>query len=611
MDELKEAVWGCGSEKAPGPNGYTFAFVKKYWDMLKVDILGFVNSFLSLRKIPLALILRSLLSSLSLIWRSWIKACLESSRTSILVNGSPTFEFNVRRGLRQGDPLSPFLFIIIMEGLHMALSDSVRNGFIRGINTSSSGINISHLFFADDVIITTDWSTHDLENVIRIFKVFYLASSLKINIYNSSIYGVRVSYEEVQLMASNTGCNAGLFPFSYLGLPIGSNMSLTANWKFLVDKFHSKHSSWNANLLSYGGLLTLLKAVLGSLGIYFLSLFKAPTTVKVIRALLGSEDGFDQNGCKFNGIWSSIVRTSNYLYSSSIIPMDSIRYQVGCGSIIRFWKDTWLGSSPFCMRFSRLFRLERKKDCLIRDQISNGQWKWNFSRSILGARNSTHLNHMLADISQIEVREGPDKCIWSTAHDGMFSVVALRCLIDDHMLPSLVTKTTWDKTLPRKVNIFMWRLKLDRLPYRLNLSSRGIEIPEISYPFCNSVVESNVHIFFECSFAKEVWKTIRRWCGDSFPLFDSNTYWIEWLASWYGSQVKKKHLLVFIRLKQHRKAQYGNNDKKHGERKQVCSHNLVLGVERNRFHGVHDENVFGYEVELQELKGIEKLRFFS
>ncbi|GKC12740.1 RNA-directed DNA polymerase, eukaryota, partial [Tanacetum coccineum] len=242
---------------------------------------------------------------------------------------------------------------------------------------------------------------------------------------------------------------------------------------------------------------------------------------KVIRALHGSEGGF----------------VSKWLYQVGLQahPLDSGKI-LGLVSV----------SSPLCMRFSRLFCLEREKDCLIRDRISNSQWKWNWSRSILGSRNSTHLNHMLANISQIEVREGPNKCIWSTAHDGMFFVGALRRLINDHMLPSLVIKTTWDKTLPRKVNIFMWRLKLDRLPYRLNLSSRGIEIPEISCPSCNGNVESNVHIFFECSFTKDVLKTIRRWCDNTFPLFNSNTYWIEWLASWYGSQVKKKCLLVII-----------------------------------------------------------------
>ncbi|GKC10273.1 putative RNA-directed DNA polymerase, eukaryota, reverse transcriptase zinc-binding domain protein, partial [Tanacetum coccineum] len=95
----------------------------------------------------------------------WIKACLESSRNSVLINGSPTSEFNVRRGLRQGDPLSPFLFIIIMEGLHMGISDSVRSGLIRGINIGSSNIFLSHLFFANDVVITTEWSQHDMDNV--------------------------------------------------------------------------------------------------------------------------------------------------------------------------------------------------------------------------------------------------------------------------------------------------------------------------------------------------------------------------------------------------------------------------------------------------------------
>ncbi|GKC79092.1 multidrug resistance-associated protein 3, partial [Tanacetum coccineum] len=102
-----------------------------------------------------------------------------------------------------------------------------------------------------------------------------------------------------------------------------------------------------------------------------------------------------------------------------------------------------------------LFRLERDKDCLVTHLISNGQWAWNWSRSILGVRNSTYLNNMLAEISQIEVSEDMDKCTWSLAHDEMFFVGALRRLIDDHTFPSLDTKTAWDKSLPRKVNIFM------------------------------------------------------------------------------------------------------------------------------------------------------------
>ncbi|GJT37184.1 RNA-directed DNA polymerase, eukaryota, reverse transcriptase zinc-binding domain protein [Tanacetum coccineum] len=512
----------------------------------------------------------------------WIKACLESSRTSILINGSPTSEFNVRRGLRQGDHLSPFLLIIIMEGLHTPLSDSVRNGLIRGLNIGTSNINLSHLFFADDVIVTTEWSIHDMENIIRIFQIFHLASGLKINIHKSNIYGIGVSEEDVHLMASNTGCSA--------------------------------LSSWKSNLLSFGGRFTLIKAVLGSLGIYYLSLFKVPEAIlktleksrasffwgssqgskklawmkwtnilasydkggldigslksfnlavlqkwrwrfysspdslwaKVIRALHDSDGGFDHNGCKFTGIWSRIVNSSNYLHSSSILPLDSIRFQVGCGSLTRFWKDIWLGNSPLYTRFNRLFRLDQEKNCRIVDRIVDGQWSWNWSCNTLGVRNTAYLNNLLLEISELDINEAKDKCVWSLAHDGVFSVAALRRRIDDHILPSLDIKTTWDKTLPRKVNIFMWRLKLDRLPHRLNLSSRGIEIPEISCPSCSGNVESNQHIFFGCDFAKEVWKIIRRWCEEAFPLFDSNAHWIDWLDSWSAPREKKHCFLIIM-----------------------------------------------------------------
>ncbi|GKE19717.1 RNA-directed DNA polymerase, eukaryota, reverse transcriptase zinc-binding domain protein, partial [Tanacetum coccineum] len=102
--------------------------------------------------------------------------------------------------LRQGDPLSPFLFILVMEGLHNAVFTAVISGLIRGVKFSSP-------------------------------EVFYLASSLKINIQKSNVYGIGVLDVDVSSMASNSGCASRSFPFTYLGLPIGSNMSLTSSWQ--------------------------------------------------------------------------------------------------------------------------------------------------------------------------------------------------------------------------------------------------------------------------------------------------------------------------------------------------------------------------------------------
>ncbi|GJS96376.1 putative RNA-directed DNA polymerase, eukaryota, reverse transcriptase zinc-binding domain protein [Tanacetum coccineum] len=339
-----------------------------------------------------------------------------------------------------------------MEGLHLAFSQAVQNGLVRGINIGILDLNISHLFFADDVIITTNWSAHDLNNIIRILQVFFLASGLKINIHKSSIldlnisahdlnniirilqvfflasglkinihkssiYGVGVSSDEVQVMASNTGCKTGLIPFTYLGLPIGSNMSLIANWKLLIDKFHSKLSSWKANLLSFGGRLTLIKAVLGSLAssdkgglvIGSLKSFNLALLHKWIWRFYSSLDS----------LWVNVIKALH-----------------GNG-----------GGFDSTARFNRLFRLEQDKNCLIVDRISNGQWSWNCSSITLGIRNTTFLNNLLAEISLLDISVDAGKCTWSLANDGLFKVGDLRRPIDDHALPTLPTKTTWDKVL--------------------------------------------------------------------------------------------------------------------------------------------------------------------
>ncbi|GKC85119.1 putative RNA-directed DNA polymerase, eukaryota, reverse transcriptase zinc-binding domain protein [Tanacetum coccineum] len=138
-----------------------------------------------------------------------ILTCLRSFRASILINGSPTSEFSIKRGLRQGDPLSPFLFILVMEGLHCAISNAVNSSLIRRIKLSSSNITISPIFYVDDVIVTTEWNSSNLDNFIRILYVFYLALGVKIIIHKSNIYGFGVPNDEVADMARRTGCASG------------------------------------------------------------------------------------------------------------------------------------------------------------------------------------------------------------------------------------------------------------------------------------------------------------------------------------------------------------------------------------------------------------------
>ncbi|GJZ02370.1 putative RNA-directed DNA polymerase, eukaryota, reverse transcriptase zinc-binding domain protein [Tanacetum coccineum] len=218
-----------------------------------------------------------------------IQAGLVSAETSILLNGSPTSYFSLKRGLRQGDPLSHFLFIIVMEGLHVALMDGLVANMFRGVKVGSSDIPLSYLFYADDVIIIFDRNQNDIDNIIRILNVFYIASDLNININKSNLYGVGISSSDIDRMTPGTGCAAGSFPFSYHGLPIGSNMGRIVNWKELIDRFKARLLGWKTNLLSIGGRLTFIKSVLGSLVIYQLSISKAPEAViKALESLRAS-----------------------------------------------------------------------------------------------------------------------------------------------------------------------------------------------------------------------------------------------------------------------------------------------------------------------------------
>ncbi|GKE11962.1 hypothetical protein Tco_1415513 [Tanacetum coccineum] len=96
-----------------------------------------------------------------------------------------------------------------------------------------------------------------------------------------------------------------------------------------------------------------------------------------------------------------------------------------------------------------------------------------------GTRTSSYLSTMLAEISHVDIASDTDACVWSLSNDGIFSHGVTLLHIDDCLLPSQDPPTLWDKTLPLKVNMFMWRLRLDKLQHRLNISYHGIEIYDI------------------------------------------------------------------------------------------------------------------------------------
>ena len=102
-------------------------------------------------------------------WCGWIRECLQSSWGSVIVNGSPTEEFKIFKGLKQGDPLSPFLFILIMESLNVSFQKVVDAGLFKGIILNPS-LSLSHMFYADDAVFMGQWSNSNMDTII--FEMF-------------------------------------------------------------------------------------------------------------------------------------------------------------------------------------------------------------------------------------------------------------------------------------------------------------------------------------------------------------------------------------------------------------------------------------------------------
>ncbi|GJZ89587.1 RNA-directed DNA polymerase, eukaryota, partial [Tanacetum coccineum] len=122
-----------------------------------------------------------------------------------------------------------------------------------------------------------------------------------------------------------------------------------------------------------------------------------------------------------------------------------------------------------------------------------------------------------------------DRWFWSLESSGDFSVKSTRICIDDNILPKNDVPTRWVKIIPIKVNIHAWKVFLDKIPTRLNLSLRGMDIPSILCPLCNSAAESTSHIFFSCPLARQVWNKFLRWWEMDSISFDRYEDWLSWL----------------------------------------------------------------------------------
>ncbi|GJY98272.1 RNA-directed DNA polymerase, eukaryota [Tanacetum coccineum] len=648
-DEIKRVVWDCGINKSPSPDGFSFEFYRKYWDIVDQDMVAAVLLFFSSGSFPTGcnssfialipktqddkmvkdfrpisligsmykIIAKILANRLSLVilnlisdvqsafvsnrqildgpfilneliswckrkntkamifkvdfekafdsmrwdfldevlkifgfgdkWRSWIQGCLSSSMGSILVNGSPTSEFKFYKGLKQGDPLSPFLFILIMESLHISLC-------------------LSHLFYADDVVFVGKRDTSNFAMIVKVLKWFFLASGLKINIHKSKLIGIGIPHDVVVTTASSIGCSTLSTPFNYLGVQVGGFMARLSSWDDIIAKISSRLSKWKLKTLSIGGRFTLMKSVLSSLSLHYFSIFKVP------KGILNKMEAYRRNF--FNGMdisdrklvmigWKKILAskkngglgvsslfalnrallfkwiwrfTSNgaSLWPRLITAIHGVNHKSSKGSL---WLDIIRETQKLSNTSVNILSLMKKKwvmsnkCCSVAAKLRDSSLISSFSRSPRGGIEDDQLRLLEGTISPVLLSQSSDRWIWRLDSSGEFSVKSARNYIDDSFLPKSEAPTRWIGSIPIKVNIFAWKVCLDKLPTRLNLSLRGLDIPSILCPNCFVAGESSAHFLFSCDLARQLSSKVSRWWEVDFQIFHSYGDWLLWFKN--------------------------------------------------------------------------------
>ncbi|GJY69402.1 RNA-directed DNA polymerase, eukaryota, partial [Tanacetum coccineum] len=510
-EELKQAVWDCGLDKSPGSDGFSFGFYRHFWATIENDVFKAVKHFFLYADIPkgcnssfIALIPKIPNANLSAFikgrqildgpfilneviqwckskkkqslifkvdfekafdtvrwdflddvlkkfgfgnkWCEWIQKCLKSSRGSILVNGSPTEEFQFFKGLKQGDPLSPFLFILVMECLHLSFQNVVDAGMFTGISLNHS-VNLSHMFYADDAVFVGQWNDQNINTLTHVLECFYHASGLRINMSKITKVGDILS-------------------------PVGG---------FGTKVIEKKNSLWS----------------------------------NVIKAIHGKDGNIGlTRKAGVRSCWTSIVKETKELQKQGVNVFDYLGLKLGNGDSTSFWYDNWSGVGA------------------AKDLYPSGCISWVFSSSAEGGDiEQAHLDALATLLARVNLVNKADRWVWTLEGSGEFSVASTRKVIDENRLKSDLSKTIWVKYVPIKINVLAWKIKMDALPTRLNISRRGIDIHSISCPICDNGIEASDHLFFRCQIATQLTRKIVNWWN--IDQVDVNTYveWCTWLSS--------------------------------------------------------------------------------
>ncbi|XP_074265403.1 uncharacterized protein LOC141587836 [Silene latifolia] len=517
-----------------------------------------------------------------------IMNCITTVSYEILINGVPTSSVEPRCGLTQGDPLSPYLFVLCTELLSQNIQKTTTMKTLRGVSLSRGGMAISHLLFVDDSVFFVESNKTGCEVLSDILCNYCKTSGQFINQAKSALL-----ISPSSTMAFAKAC-MGLFkaPVSnslgiYLGLPSDVSNSLEKTSKrcifnFLIEKVEKRISAWNGLLLSPAGRLMLISSVLSSLSIYFLSVFKmsclgglgirntrclnqallAKTAWRIIsepnsliHLTLGRKYGFQQSVFCTT---TRVKRPSASWGGRSIdwgmdLIWEDCAWRLGSDCKLNVWSTKWVdGESPIPKDPAMLQGEPNLINLQVRHLINDSLFCWN-EECILSYFHISWARRILA--IPLPVRRVDDYLYWKGSKTASYMVKAayfrakqnhwnLNASTKDltRLGPEyrcFVQKKLWNLPGPKVWSILLWKILTDTLPIGCELARRNIQTYCTSCSLDDScdAVETLEHLFRDCHVAS------RLWMGSVLGIRVDNCAFINvkiWIMNWFLFLLKDK-----------------------------------------------------------------------
>ncbi|CAM8923331.1 unnamed protein product [Rhodiola kirilowii] len=481
-------------------------------------------------------------------WIDLIYRNISNCWYSVLWNGSSYGFFKSNKGVRQGDPLSPSLFILGMEFLSRLINDAIRKGDLIAYKIKGCITPVHHLMYADDLLIFSNGHTRSVNNLMKIISRFCDSSGQKINSDKSRVFFSKlIGIERKKTILQNTKFTEGSFPTRYLGAPLFPGRSRISYFKYLEDNIRSKVTGWSKNFLNISGRATLISSVLSSLSIHTLSTIPVPKTCIVsmerlfanfiwdgkhhwvswdniclpksegglgIRNLRGVKEALlGKVAWRFllnESFWAKFSR-NKYLNKSrkpgiwsSVMPLvDSLKresfWNIGRGDTLISHFCEWLEyPTPKAANLWTIHDIINDEG--KRNKISS--WLPDFTRNILP---NIHLN------------DQPDRLCWRGSPDGTFTAKTFYNNIRRNKPKSKLFDNIWQIWIPPKLSGIVWKLWRSGIPTDEDIAKLGI--PIVSKCRCCSLPnkESSLHLFVFSDVAKGIWKFLSMIFGKRPP----------------------------------------------------------------------------------------------